>query len=294
MQEVIAFFELFPSRVPYVLLLVAIILALIGLIPFRFAREGLHIQSPTKMSTKAILVIFGLLIFYGSIEWIITTDEIALAKLSKKHLTSLFAYVVIGGSEDECKANRCRISFHQSILLTSPKGQVARYEDRVKAGGRIISFNTIPMPVILNPEQYPANPTLVEYRINPASDDDRLLQAQGEAIIETAITANNGKVGPHIPYDTDSVTFILDLRTLKFKLSNILEPKIETKRSDGVLASGYRSPAMSVFENGQVIVLTAANVPADSSVYLKWGNYSQIGNRTPTQKGAGHFTLVGE
>ena len=111
----------------------------------------------------------------------------------------------------------------------------------------------------------------MEFRIRPASPEDRQLEAKGEAVIERAFSATNGKVGPHLPYFTEYAVFVLDLRSLGFKIQSQVEPKIETRRSDGSLVSGYINPRLNVFEEGRVFVITATNVAAGSSLYVSWG-----------------------
>lgn len=271
MDTLKALLELFPSRAPYLLMLVGLAAMLAGLVPFRIDKGGWAIRNPTTKASRALLLGIGLAIFAGSVFAVIKVDDAELARLAKKRVSSYFSYATISGTESDCAAGKCRLSFRDSAFVLAPKGQDASYEGRVKTAGRIVSFSTTPRADILNPEQYPANPTYVEFRIRPANAADRELQAQGEAVIENTFSATKGKVGPHLPYFTEYAVFVLDLRALNFKIQAQVEPKIETRRQDGSLVSGYVVPRMNVFENGKVFVVTATNMDAGSSLYVSWG-----------------------
>jgi hypothetical protein len=252
-------------------MLLGVVAVLAAIIPFRIDRDGWTLRNPTTKGARAGLFTVGLLILATSVYAVTQVDDAELARLSKKRVSSYFSYVTITGTETDCLAGRCRLAFRDSALILAPKGQDVSYEGRVKTSGKIVSFNTSPRADILNAEQYPANPTYVEFRIRPASPDDRLLEAKGEAVIERSFSATNGKVGPHLPYFTEYAVFVLDLRSLGFKIQSQVEPKIETRRSDGSLVSGYVNPRLNVFENGRVFVITATNVAAGSSLYVSWG-----------------------
>lgn len=271
MDTLKALLELFPSRAPYLFMLVGVAAILAGVVPFKIDKGGWTIRNPTTKAARSLLLVVGLLIAAGSLYAVIRIDDAEIARLSKKRITSHFSYATISGTEADCSAGKCRLSFRNSAFVVAPQGQDVSYEDRVKTAGRILSFSTTPRADILNPEQYPGNPTYVEFRIRPASPDDRHLQAQGEAVIENTFSASKGKVGPHFPYFTEYAVFVLDLRALDFKLQAQVEPKIETRRKDGSLVSGYIVPRMSVFEGGKVFVLTATDVAAGSSLYVSWG-----------------------
>lgn len=271
MDTLKALLELFPSRAPYLFMLLGVVVVLAGVIPFRIDKAGWTVRNPTTARARGLLLAIGLSILAASIYAVIKVDDAEIARLAKKRVSSYFSYATISGTEADCNAGKCRLSFRDSAFVLAPKGEDVSYEGRAKTAGRIVSFSTTPRADILNPEQYPSNPTYVEFRIRPASPDDRQLQAQGEVVIENTFSATKGKVGPHLPYFTEYAVFVLDLRALDFKLQAQVEPKIETRRHDGSLVSGYVTPRMNVFENGKVFVITAANVAAGSSVYVSWG-----------------------
>ena len=271
MDTLKALLELFPSRAPYLFMLVGVAALLAGVVPFKIDKGGWTVRNPTTRAARSLLLAIGLAILAGSVYAVLKIDELELARLSKKRVTSYFSYATISGNETDCTAGKCRLAFRDSAFIVAPNGQDVSYESRVKTAGKIVSFNTTPRADILNPEQYPANPTYLEFRIRSASPSDRHLQAQGEAVIENSFSATKGKVGPHLPYFTEYAVFVLDLRALDFKLQAQVEPKIETRRQDGSLVSGYITPRLNVFENGKVFVVTATNVDAGSSLYVSWG-----------------------
>lgn len=266
-----ALLELFPTRAPYLFLLLGLAAVFASIIPFRIDKNGWTLRNPTTKYARVSLFVVGLLILATSLYAATQVDDNELTRLSRKRVSSYFSYVTISGTKADCLAGRCQLVFRDSALVLAPKGLDVSYEDRVKTSGKIVSFNTIPRADILNPEQYPANPTYIEYRIRPASTEDQQLEAKGEVVIEKSFSATSGKVGPHLPYFTEYAVLVLDLRSLGFKIQSQVEPKIETRRSDGSLVSGYLNPRMNVFEDGRVFVVTATNVAAGSSLYVSWG-----------------------
>lgn len=266
-----ALLELLSTRAPYFALPVGLLLMVASLVPFRFQRAGWVLRNPTAWTSRLALGLVGALVFALGLFGAFKVDSVAIEKLATKRLASYFSYITISGAESDCESGKCLLTFRDSTLVLAPKGTEASYEGRVKTGGRITSFSTIPRAEILNPEQFPANPTLAEFRIRPARSSDTQLQAQGEAVIETKFSAAAGKVGPHLPYSTDYVVVVVDMRAMQFSLRSQIVPKIETRREDGTQISGYVTPTMNVFEGGKVVVLTAREVAAGSSVYITWG-----------------------
>lgn len=271
METLKALLELLPSRLPYIFILFGIVAVIAALVPFRIDKAGWTIRNPSTGAARFGLLSIGAVTAGGSLYAVTQVDDTEIARLSKKRISSFFSYVTISGTEADCAAGRCRLAFRNSVLVVAPKGQDVSYEDRVKTSGRIVEFNTSPRADILNPEQFPGNPTYVEYRIRPSSPEDRQLEAKGEAVIERAFSAKSGKVGPHLPYFTEYAVFVLDTNSLGFKIESQIEPKIETRRQDGSLVSGYVNPRLNVFEDGRVFVITARNLAAGSSLYVTWG-----------------------
>ena len=271
MEILKALLELFPTRAPYLFVMLGVVIVLAGILPFNFEKGGWKIQNPRTWSSRLILSLLGSIIVGASMYAAAKTDDAEISRISKKRIASYFSYITITGTESDCSAGKCILSFRDSALVLAPKGKDVSYEGRAKTGGRIISFETIPRATILNPEQYPGNPTYLEFRIPPASSGDRQLRAQGEIVIETKFSALKGKVGPHLPYLTDYVVVVIDMRALNFKIQAQVEPKLEIKREDGSQVSGYDVPRLNVFEDGKVFVLTAKDVEANSSVYISWG-----------------------
>ena len=247
------------------------IVVLVGAIPFKVEKAGWKLQNPSTTGSRLFLIVFGISVLGASTYAATQTDRGEIEKLSKKRVASYFSYVTITGSESDCSAGKCILSFRDSAFVIAPKGKDVSYESRAKTGGRIISFETIPRAIILNPEQYPANSTYLEFRIPPAKSDATQLRAQGEIVIETKFSAGRGKVGPYLPYFTEHVVVVVDTRALGFKIQSQVEPKLEIKREDGSQVSGYDVPRLNVFEDGKVFVLTATDVQANSSVYISWG-----------------------
>jgi hypothetical protein len=184
METLKALLELFPSRAPYLFILVGVAVLLLSIVPFHIEKAGWTFRNPTNMSARAILFAVGLFILGVSGYAVSRVDDAELSRLAKKHVSSYFSYVTISGTEADCAAGRCRLTFRDSALVLAPKGQDASYEGRVKTSGKIVAFNTSPRADILNPEQYLANSTYVEFRIRPASPDDRQLEVKGETVIE--------------------------------------------------------------------------------------------------------------
>ena len=271
MEIIKALLELLPTRAPYLFMMLGVVIILAGLIPFNFESGGWRIQNPRTLSSRLVLTALGLVVVVASFYAAARSDDAEIARISKKRVASYFSYITITGTESDCMVGKCILSFRDSALVLAPKGKDVSYEGRAKTSGRIISFETIPRATILNPEQYPGNPTYLEFKIPPAASGDRQLRAQGEIVIEAKFSAVKGKVGPHLPYLTDYVVVVFDMRALTFKIQAQVEPKLEIKREDGSQVSGYDVPRLNVFEDGKVFVLTAKDVEANSSVYISWG-----------------------
>lgn len=85
---------------------------------------------------------------------------------SGQRLRHYMAYVSVEGEQGSCAAGKCILRYYVSGLTEAASGHV-RYIDRIKTAGRIVSLNSKPRSTILNPEQWPANPTFLEYAIEP-------------------------------------------------------------------------------------------------------------------------------
>ena len=105
-----------------------------------------------------------------------------------------------------------------SIEVKSNKPSDLYYQDRIKADGGIDYLKTIPDHQIINKTQYPDNPTLLEFRIDPADDKKDKFDANGIARINIRINQERGKFGPHIPYDTDLAIMTVDFSRLELFL----------------------------------------------------------------------------
>jgi Putative serine esterase (DUF676) len=218
-----------------------------------------------------VLILAIMFVILGSI----VPFQVSFAWDARKIIKNYSSTVTLSGSEADCDAGKCIIAFHESAFVVAPRGQEATYEGRAKTSGRIISIQSEPPLDILNPNQFPGNPTYVQFRIRPSTDDRQVLQASGELIIQQKVTASGGKIGPHFPYYAESVVFMIDLRNLAFDLKSPIEIKIESQSTDGRLLPGYFSPKINYYENGKFMVITARGMPAESSIYAVWGNARQ-------------------
>jgi hypothetical protein len=257
------------ENVPGAAVLIGIVLIAVTWIPFSVQKRGITVSNPVRITARVFLSGLGVVLIAGGVYLIITPrDDI---EITQPTISEYYGYTSLGGSQSDCASGRCEMRSFGSVVFRTPKGVEARYIGRIKSGGAIKSFRTQPPHTVQNPNSYPGNPTLLDFAINPRSSGDRVLNAQGDLLVLQKITTTNGKVGHHLPYLTRLATVIVDFRPLGFEISRQVSVTVETTNSAGQLVPGLIEPVRREFADGKVILLTARDVPAGSSVIVGWG-----------------------
>ncbi len=177
------------------------------------------------------------------------------------------AYVSVEGDEETCAKGECALRYKVAGLFRAAAGKKARYVDRVKTNGRIESLVTVPAHVVLNPGQYPANPTYMEFAI-PAQSNT--VEPRAELVLRKSMTPQVGKIGLHLPYRTKALSVMVDLTRLGFQPNGQISASTEVLRDDGVSDAGS-DLAFKSFQNGKFLITTARELPPRTSIVIKWG-----------------------
>lgn len=257
------------ENVPATVVAFGVIVLAITWIPFTFTKRGVTVSNPVKTTARVVLSVLGTGLLGVGIYLLITPREDI--EITRPTITEYYGYTSLHGGPLECGIGQCEMRSLGSVVFRTPKGTEAKYVGRIKVGGAIKSFRTQPPHVVQNPNSFPGNPTLLDFAISPRAAGERVLHAQGELLAVNKLSAENGKVGHHLPYDTKLATVIVDFRTLGFKLAKQVSVTIETPNRDGQLLTGYLEPIRREFSDGQVILISAREVPANSSVIVSWG-----------------------
>lgn len=253
------------------LCLIGVAIAVLPWLPFRVSIGGFTASQPKTMSAKVVLCAIGVVLI--GVAALLAHRQISRPEvLTEPTITQYFSYVTLEGSLNECSSGKCLMNYYTSGTFETPPGIPARYVGRVKTGGAIRKFHSDPEHEVLNKEQYPNNPTLLDFAISPQKPTDTSLKIQAELVIENKITPEQGKVGFHLPYHTNNIVAMIDFRHLGFKVTQQFAARIESKLDNGALITGYVDPVLRTFSEGTVVVLQASDLEAGSSLLLTWGN----------------------
>ena len=251
------------------LILLAVLLIAAAWITFSINLRWLTIRNPARRSGKIGLSIVGALVLL--LGFYLTYTSAVDGPIWKPTVTEYLSYVSLHGDREMCEAGGCKLEFFISGEYRTPSFVEAKYIDRIKTSGRIEKFRSVPPYKILNPEQYPRNPTYLEFAIDPTRPSDRIIQGQAEVTIINKLTPEAGKVATHLPYDTRKASMIVDFRALKFQIMRQLSARIETVHTDGIQRTGVIDPVRRDFANGLVVSVSGKDIPAGSSLVLVWG-----------------------
>lgn len=255
------------------LILAGVILAAFALLRASVKVGQSSVSSPNTGAGRVVATILGCLIAAsGGFLMFAKPVEGAQQAFSKQRLRHYTAYISVEGDGDACLAGRCILRYYISGLLEAPPGANLRYVDRAKTAGKILSLVSKPRATILNPEQWPANPTYLEYAIDPPSPDDKQMRVHAEFVLEKRMGSEEGKIGLHVADECDDLTVIVDFRKAGFKPTRIVQPQIEARAQNGVAQTGLVAPIMTVWNDDNILMLLASDLKAESSVVLQWGN----------------------
>ena len=193
---------------------------------------------------------------------------------SAPRIRNYYAYASIEGNLKTCKKGRCRIRHHIVGSFEAPAGKTARFEDRLKTGGEIEFFRTVPAFVNLIPDQYPANKTYLEFAID-APDGGALLQAQAELWILKTVTPEEGKAAYHLPYATDLAMLTVDLSHMGFDPRYSVKGTIEAPDANGVTQRDLLPVSVTHWNNNKVVIVEGRNLPANSNLIVYWDESSR-------------------
>ncbi|UYN96670.1 MAG: hypothetical protein KIT25_06995 [Enhydrobacter sp.] len=227
------------------------------------------LQPPTTSGKIVLSAVGALVVFLGLYLFL---EAAPGGPVLKPTIIDHTTHVVLHGNEAPCRAGQCRVRYFITGEFRTPPFSEARFVDRIKTGGRIDSFETVPPYDNLIPNQFPGNPTFLQFAIKPQKPGGRVLVAQAELTLLNVLSPERGKIGAHLPYYTRKATMIVDFRALGFKPTKQVKGHIETPVEGGVQRTGFIYPTRLDFSGGLVISLQASDIPAESSFVLTWGD----------------------
>lgn len=192
-----------------------------------------------------------------------------------KRLNYYFANIIfenISGAEPG--EPNVRAYFHVTAEVETSKTEDLYYQDRVKSGGAVEYIKSIPNHTVLNPTQWPENPTYLEYRINPFKSGLTKFDVNGIGSLKIFLDKDKAKFGPHIPENTDFALMSVDFSRLKgFELPSDFSAQVEGRDASGSLQYGA-GPAQvrNWYKVNKTVTVIARNLPKDSSLLLIWGD----------------------
>ena len=165
------------------------------------------------------------------------------------------------------------ITFNIATSVYADDSRELFYKDRIQAGGGIEYAKSVPPLQILNPTQYPASPTLLEFRINPIVPNQKKFELVGIASVKVLLTPDKGKFGPHLPLNTDLAMVTVDCSHLtNFHFPQSISACMEGRDQQGGLQYGV---APVIFHNwmdtNKTMNIVARDLPVDSSLIFHWG-----------------------
>jgi hypothetical protein len=201
------------------------------------------------------------------------TKPVAKGVLLDQTLKSYVAYVTLEPTEIPRTAETCVVKYHVALHLEAPEGQQAVYEDRVKAPAGGTEIESIPPAEIKNTNSYPGDDSnLLEFKIQDYRQPGSRLNIEAVAKgIAEVVTPTYGKIGNHLPYRTEHVTIVVDFSRIGFK------PPTSSMRGQREFLgpNGATQTVDLPFQTHRLfpdrITVVDHNVPAESSILLRWG-----------------------
>lgn len=168
-----------------------------------------------------------------------------------------------------CPGNNCTLRILADARVRFPRGHKRIAKDRIKTAGAVTRIDIRPKTTILNPLEWPDNPTYAQYAVS-FGDAPVRTRAHGEVILTTPVTNQEGKIGAHTPYYAQELSMVIDLRPAGLRPAGQVSAFVAAS-VDGVLDRTNHEVDLSTWANGQVIMAFAAGIPKDASLIVTWG-----------------------
>ncbi|HEX8130268.1 MAG TPA: toll/interleukin-1 receptor domain-containing protein [Pyrinomonadaceae bacterium] len=235
-------------------------------------------------------LIIGAVIILSLLAWLIYVNKSKSNKvdsktiLSEPTLRSYFAYITLDPIASPEGAPtpaaypipkvppNCHVTYHVALRFEVPEGQQAVYVDRIKSGGGGTGLDSNPSHEVRNPNQWPGNSTLLEFKIEEKQQPSRFLDIEAVAFLDTVVTRERAKVGPHLPYRTEYVVVVVDYSRMKFSSPpSDIWGQIEFLGPGGV----SQTETLAVVSHPEVrdgtVTVVGRNLPAKSHILIRWG-----------------------
>lgn len=264
---------------PIVLMLVGVT-AILNWLPFGRGVKWLTIIQPNRLRYRVLVCILGVFILASGV-------YVYKSTVSEPTLRSYFAYITLtpiekpAGSVNPAaspdpKEPNCHVTYHVSIRFETSVGEQAVYVDRVKSGGGGTYLESTPIHDVLYPIQWPANSTLLDFKIEEKQRPSRFLDIEAVALLDTRVTYELAKIGPHLPYYTDYVVVVVDYSRMKFPSApNDIWAQIEFPGPGGINQTKAIDPVAHPKAADGTITVVGRDLPANSNILIRWGQPKQ-------------------
>jgi len=185
-------------------------------------------------------------------------------------MRTYFDYITLEPGQYPAGMN-CHVIHHVALLFEAPEGQQAVYRGRIKSRGRT-ELDSNPSHIVRNPDQWRDNPTYLEFSIQDKPQPGSSLDIEAVASEDTIITRELGWIGSHLPYRTEYAVIIIDYSQMKFNnFPRDVQGLVEFRGADGSNHTENLNEILHPRVQDDTIILMRRNLPAESSIVLKWG-----------------------
>lgn len=252
-------------------------------------RNGSGVGSTFFYKRWSYAAIIGTVIILSVLAWLIYSNNSdkdkadSKAVLTEPTLRSYFAYITLApiattGSPPPAASPppkvppNCHVTYHVALRFEVPEGQQAVYIDRIKSGGAGTWLDSNPSHTVLNPNQWPGNSTLLEFKIEEKQQPSRFLDIEAVAFLDTVVTRERAKVGPHLPYRTEYVVVVVDYSRMKFSSPpSDIWGQLEFLGPDGISETKNVAVVSHPEAKDSTITLVGRDLPAKSHILIRWG-----------------------
>jgi hypothetical protein len=270
------------GNLPGALILLGIIVAVFIWLPFRVSVKWFTLTQPRQLRHRLLVFILGVLILASGVY--LFAQGFNKSTLSEPTLHSYFAYITLAPIDPPTGfptptvvpspkvPPNCHIIYHVALRFEVPEGQQAVYVDRITSGGGGIGLDSNPSRDVLNNNQWPGNPTRLDFKIEEKQQPSRFLDIEAVAFLDTVVTRERAKIGPHLPYRAEFVVVIVDYSRMKFSPPpSDIWGQLEFLGPDGVSRTEKLGVVSHPDAKDGTVTLVGRNLPAESHLLIRWG-----------------------
>ncbi|MET0625187.1 MAG: TIR domain-containing protein [Pyrinomonadaceae bacterium] len=271
------------GSLPVALILMGLLVAVVVLLPFAVSLRWLTLTQPRQLRHRILIFVLG--VFTLTAGLYLYARGANKDSVSEPTLRSYFAYITLtpidpalAGSPSPAPSPapkvppNCHVTYHVALRFEVPEGQHAVYVDRIKTGGGGTDLDSNPSHAVRNPNHWPGNSTLLEFKIEEKQQPSRFLDIEAVAFLDTVVTRERAKVGPHLPYRAEFVVIVVDYSRMGFDPPpGDIWGQIELLGPDGVSRTETLNVVSHPAAKDGTVTLIGRNLPAESHILIRWG-----------------------